>query len=303
MRVFAGPNNFVLKRELDDTKSEFVAEHGDLALEVIDAEEAGFGRLLSAVESVPFLSDKKMVIVYKLGALKEAGERVEELADIAGNTELIIVEQKPDRRSSYYKFLKKNTDMAEFSEPDERELGEWLVKEAEKAGAKLSQRDAYYLVQRVGGNQESTYNELKKLIDYGKDISKETIDELTEASPQTSIFNLLDAAFAGNSKKAMAIYDEQRIQGEEPLKILGMIVWQVHLVAMVESAGKLSDKDIMSASGLKPFTLNKSRSIARRMGRKGIKDILDRLLKLDRQLKTTMVDADDALKNLLATIS
>ena len=93
---------------------------------------------------------------------------------------------------------------------------------------------------------------------------------MTEASPQSNVFNLLDSAFSGNLKEALEIYDEQRTQGEEPLKIFGMLVWQMHLVALVGSAKGQSDSEIMQSSGLKPFTLNKSKSIARRLGRERI---------------------------------
>jgi DNA polymerase-3 subunit delta len=303
-RTFTGPNNFALKQALRGAKAEFVKKHGDLAVEAIDAEESDYNQIISAVESMPFLAEKKLVIVYSLGAVKDIAEKIERLIEAtAKSNELIIVERKPDKRSAYYKYLKASTDLSEFKELDERELANWAANETKKSGVKLGFGDAYYLVQRVGTDQELVSGELRKLIDYGKGISKDNIDLLTEASPQTNIFNLLDSAFSGNYKKAMSIYDEQRLQGGEPLKIFGMIIWQMHLVALVESAGDRTDAEIMKTSGLKPYTLNKSRLIARRMGKEKIQNILNELVKLDRQLKTTSVDIDDALKNLLLTIS
>lgn len=304
VRIFVGQNNYALKKELGGIKAKFTDKYGDLALEMIDGEETPFEQIKSAVESVPFLAEKKLVIVHSLSQNKDAAEKIEALAESAeSGNDLIIVEPKPDKRSSYYKYLAKNTELIEFNELDERELANWLAKEASDRGAKLSFTDAYYLVQRVGSNQELASNELNKLIDYGEGISRENIDSLTEASPQTTIFNLLDSAFSGNLEQAMDIYDEQRTQGEEPLKIFGMIIWQMHLVALVDSAKNQSDAEIMKASGLKPFTLNKSKSIARRMGRKQIKKVLSEMVELDKMLKTTPVDADDALKSLIVSIS
>ncbi len=303
-RVFIGQNSFALKRAIRDSKAEFAKQYGELSVEIIDGEEAEYNQIVAAIESVPFLAEKKLVVVYELGTIKEANENIEGLIDKAetGN-ELIIVEPKIDKRGTYYKYLKKQADLTEFNEPDERELANWLTNEAKKMGAKLSFADAYYLVQRVGIGQELAANELKKLIDYDKDISRANIELLTEASPQTTIFNLLDAAFGGNSRKAMHIYEQQRIQGEEPLKIFGLIVWQMHLVAMIDAASSRSDAEIMKTSGLKPFTLNKTHSIAQRMGREQIRNTLAKLVELDRQLKTSSIDADDALKNLLISIS
>lgn len=303
-KVLTGPNSFALKQALNEIKAEFVRQHGDLAVEVIDGEEASYEQIISALESVAFLVEKKLVIVQALSSNKEAVEKIEKLIEAAqtGN-DLVIVETKLDKRGAYYKYLKKDTDLNEFTELDERELANWLVEEAKARDAKLNFGDAYYLVQRIGANQRVASNELKKLIDYDKQISRSSIDLLTEASPQTNIFNLLDSAFSGDNKKLLKIYDEQRTQGEEPLKIFAMLTWQLHLVALVEAAGDRTDNEIMQASGLKPFTLNKSKSIARRMGRQKIKMTLQRLTQLDKQLKTTSVDADDALKNLLLSIS
>jgi DNA polymerase-3 subunit delta len=301
VRVFCGANSYMLKQELNKVKTDFIKKYGELSVEVIDGEEASYEQIKDAVNSVPFLAEKKLVIIHGLGQNKAAAEKIEELAEAAN--ELTIVEPKPDKRSAYYKFLKKNAEVIEFSEPDEHALARWLVEEAGQKGAKLGLGDANYLIQRVGLNQQHLNNELNKLIDFGQGISRETIDRLTEASPQTTIFNLLDSAFSGNMAKAMDIYEEQRTQGEEPLKIFGLLVWQMHLVALVDSAKGRSDSEIMNVSGLKPFTLNKSRSIARRMGRERIRKILSEMVETDRMLKFTSVDADEALKSLLVSIS
>lgn len=302
-RTFTGSNSFALKKALKDIRLEFTEKYGDLAIEVIDGEESSLEQVVAAIESVPFLAPKKLIIIHGLSAIKEATDKVENLVEKASETnELIIVESKVDKRSTYYKYLKAKTELKEFNELDERELANWLVSEAKEGEAKLSSSDAYYLVQRVGNNQESVSNELKKLMAYSKDISKENIDKLTESSPQTSVFNLLDAAFEGNAKRALRIYDEQRSQGVEPLNMLAMITWQMHMVALVDSAGKRSDPEIMQESNIKPFVLNKSKSIARRMGKPAIGNMLTRLVNTDKQLKTTSVNPDDALKSLLLSL-
>lgn len=304
VKVFIGPNSFALKQALSEVKAGFIKQHGDLAVETIDGDEADFQKVKSAVQSVPFLSSSKLTIVYNLGSIKEPAEEIEGIINSIGDEEeLLIVEPKPDKRSSYYKYLKKNTEVKEFNELDERALAAWAVEYSKEKGAKLSTSDANYLIQRAGTGQELLSNELKKLIDYDVNITRENIDSLTEASPQTTVFNLLDAAFSGNTKKAIEIYGEQRYQGEEPLKILGLIIWQLHLVALVDAAEGKSDSEIMQASGLKPFTLNKSKSIVRHMGRQKIRDTLNKLVELDKRMKSSLIDPDEALKDLIISIS
>src|SRR5690349_864906 len=115
VRTCTGNNSYALKKELRELKRKFVDEYGDLSLEIIDGEEASYEQIKDAVSSVPFLAEKKLVVVYEPGKSKDIAEKIEELFDITefGN-DLIIVEPKPDKRSSYYKTLKKNSEMVEF---------------------------------------------------------------------------------------------------------------------------------------------------------------------------------------------
>lgn len=304
VRTFTGPNTYALKKTLHDIKNEFTKKYGELSLEIIDGEETVYEQAIAAVESVPFLAEKKLVVANNLGLMKGIEDKIAQLVESAKNAnELIIVEQKLDKRGAYYKYLKSNTDLKELKDLDERELANWLVEQANNSRAKLGFSDAYYLVQRVGTNQEAVSKELRKLIDYDRQITRKNIDLLTEASPQSSIFNILDSAFGGDSKKALDIYDQQRLLGVEPLNIFGMVVWQMHQVALASAAGNRTDPEIMQSSGMKPFVLGKSKAIASRMGREKIKNTLSKLVELDKMLKTTSVDADEALKSLLLSIA
>ncbi len=82
-------------------------EHGALAVERLDGEEASYEQIIGAVESLPFLAEKKMVIVQDLSANKQAVEALEQIINLAGDTtDLVVVEPHPDKRAAYYKQLK-----------------------------------------------------------------------------------------------------------------------------------------------------------------------------------------------------
>src|SRR6185312_15650684 len=126
--VFTGENGFALKAALDARVSAFIAEHGDIAVERLDGEDASFERLQESLQSLPFLASRKLVILRNPGLNKQFSEQVESLAHgLPETTDVIIVEAKPDKRSTYYKLLKKLTDLHEFPELDENGLARWLV--------------------------------------------------------------------------------------------------------------------------------------------------------------------------------
>jgi DNA polymerase III delta subunit len=166
----------------------------------------------------------------------------------------------------------------------------------------LQPAEALYLVQRVGLNQQGLSNELEKLLTYQPVINHATIDLLTEPLPSSSVFDLLDAAFSGNTKRAMQLYQEQRQQQVEPQAIMGMLCWQMHALAVVKANEKLGVQGIASGAKMSPYVVEKTMRLVSGLSLKQIKDLVKRVLDLDIRLKSEPVDADDAVQHLLLTI-
>lgn len=302
--TLTGENAFGLRRELDKLVGAFVAEQGDLALERVDGEEADFNRISEALTSLPFLASKKMVLISRGSANKRFVEHIEQLfAQLPETTDVILVEPKPDKRSSYYKFLKKSTDFREFNQLDLNGMSRWLADEAKSRGGSLNQRDAQYLTERVGLDQQLLANELEKLLLYQSEITRETIDLLTEATPQSTIFQLLEAAFAGNAKRAMTLYQEQRALKVEPPQIIAMLAWQLHVLALIKTAGERSADSIVAEAKISPYVVRKSQSIAGKLTPAELKKLIADLLDIDLRSKRTALDADEALQNYLLKLA
>ena len=237
--VLTGENGFALDRELKKLTDVYLKENGDLSLEKIDGETAEPARIREALISAPFLAPGKLVVIRNLGANKQASEQIEQLFDdLPDTTEVIMVESKFDKRTAYYKFLKKHADLREFPELDPSGLANWLVRAAKEGGGSISPGDARYLVERVGTNQQLLAGELNKLLLYDPEITRATIGLLTDATPQSTIFQLLEAAFAGDRARALKLYDEQRSQKVEPPQIIAMLAWQLHVLAVIKTAGE-----------------------------------------------------------------
>ncbi len=301
--VLTGSNAFGLRAELRRLVDAFVATHGDLALERLDGEEASLDRLRESLESLPFLASKKLVVLQSPSANKDFAERaVDLLKDLPETTDVIVVEPKLDKRLSYYKFLKKTASYQEFNELDEQGLAKWLAAEAKNRGGSLSQSDARYLVERVGVHQQLLANDLEKLLTYSPQITRQTIELLTELAPQSTIFELLDAALSGNTKRAMQLYAQQRALKVEPQQIIAMLGWQLHILALVKTAGNRDAAAIAKEARLNPFVVRKSQSAVRRLSLSDLKGLIHRTLQLDIRLKSEPLDADEALSHLLMSI-
>jgi DNA polymerase III subunit delta len=236
--TLTGSSGFGLAGELRRLVGTFVGEHGELALERLDGQEADFARIREALTALPFLSARKIVVLRAPGTNKQFAEAFEQLCgEIPETTDVILVEPKLDKRLSYYKSLKKLTDFREMNELDPSGLARWLAGTAKARGGTLNPADARYLVERAGANQQLLSNELEKLLLYDPNISRQTIDLLTDETPQSTIFQLLEAAFAGHRRQAMKLYSEQRALKVEPPQIIAMLAWQLHVLAVIKTAG------------------------------------------------------------------
>jgi DNA polymerase-3 subunit delta len=302
--TLTGENGFGLGAVLKQMVEAFVDAHGDLALERLDGQEAGFEQIRAALTSLPFLAARKMVVLRGPSANKQFVEKFEPLLpEIPETTDLILIEPKLDKRLSYYKFLKKQTDFREFPELDLSGLARYLVETAKARGGSLSPGDARYLVERAGPSQQLLSNELEKLLLYDSNVSRRTIDLLTEPAPQSTVFQLLEAAFAGRTKTALKLYAEQRAQKVEPPQIIAMLAWQLHILAIIKTAGSLSADEIARQAKINPFVVRKSQSVARSLSLADIKKLVADLLKIDVRTKRTMIDPDEALRHYLIALS
>lgn len=294
-------NEFEVKKFTSQLVNKFVQDHGDLAIERIDGEEISTGLILDAIQGVSLLVDSKLCII--TNPSKEFLELLADGIEVPETTEVIIVIPKIDKRASYYKKLVKLKGYQDFAAVSVRDLAAWVVDATKAAGGQISRYDAQYLVDRVGANQLILKSEIEKLTTSDAHITKRLIDELCEPTPQSSVFQLVDAAFAGKLEESKKLYQEQRAQRVEAHAILGMIAWQLHVLAIVKAAEMTTVRDVASEAKLSPFVVRKSQPIARKLSMEQIKRLIAQAKELDTSLKSEPIDSDQAMQTFLVSLA
>jgi DNA polymerase-3 subunit delta len=158
------------------------------------------------------------------------------------------------------------------------------------------------LVERLGTNQQMLSSELNKVALYDKNITKKSIEINTEAIPQSSIFELLDSVFSGDSKRALTLYREQRALQVEPIQIISMLVWQFQIVALIKASKGLTSDQIARESKNSPYTVAKTMRIASKISLTQLRRMIHDLLELDVKRKTQKIDDDEALQHYILSI-
>jgi len=282
----------------------FLAEYTDIGLERLSADEVGYDRLVEAVQSLPFLAPRKLVVIRGGSLNTEFTEKFESfLGAVTESTDVLIIEGKLDKRTVYYKQLKKLTEFHEFTVLDADGLARFAVEYVKDEVGTLSMADARFLVERTGTNQMAITHELDKLLTYNPRITKDSIVLLTDEVPQSKIFDLLDAAFAGQVSRTQALYSDQRAQGVEPQQIVAMLVWQLYTMAIVKAGQQRSSAEIAGLAKINPYVVEKTRQLARKIPLTTLQHMITSLRVLDVRSKSESIVLDDALQHYLLTLS
>lgn len=303
IELITGVNYFALDAYLKKRQDDFLNTYGDTAFERFEGEDSSLERLIDAVQSVPFLSERKMVVVHDASKNKLLCDSIDRIIDrLLDTTDLLFVDPKIDKRLVFYKTLKKHAKLSSFDELDETATIKWIKEYSQQQGTMITQDVAGYLVSRTGLSQQLLARQVEVLALHSDVITRDNVDLLVEPSSQSTIFDLIDAVLRGEHKRAIELYEDQRKQKVEPQQIIGMMVWQLHVLAILQSSKGKPIELIASESKISPFVLRKSQTLSQKMDHTTLLSIVQKLIAIDSSIKTTNSPVDASMKNLLLSI-
>lgn len=284
--VLTGDNSFELSRAL-----ELLAQGYDGEISRADGEDMSLDTLIEHTTAVSLFATDRMVIIRDLSTNKSVwtalGERLDTIGD---EVHLVLVEPALDKRTSTYKKLQKMADIKTFVAWTERDSGKaelWVGQQAKQLGIVMDKKSIQTLLNRVGLDQWSLYHALEKLAVLGTaDVS--VIEEIIEAQPNENVFNLLDAALNGNSRRVSEmIRGLQRSQ--DPYMTFGLLSGQVFQLAALAVSDNTST-ELAGSIGAHPYALGKLAPYARKLGRNGTKTMVRTFADTDSLMKSTPTD-------------
>lgn len=284
--VLTGDNSFELARALDAIRAGFAG-----VPEQYDGEDLELAQLPDLLLGGTLFATERLVIIKGLSANKQLWDVLPEWLEKSDpDTHVVLVEPKPDKRTKTYKELKKNAAMQEFvswSDRDVMAAEKWVADESARQGVALDKKLAQQLVIRVGLDQWQLFHAIEKLAVL-ETVDSDTIERVIEANPTENVFNLLDAALRGDSKKTSAMIRTLQIS-QDPYMTFGLLAGQVFQLAALAAADKPSG-EIAAAIGAHPYALGKLAPYAKRLGRPGARRILTIFADADTAMKSSAVD-------------
>ena len=283
--VLCGENEFDKRQKL----AALIA--GGAVPERYDGEQLDAASLRDIMQGQSLFALERTVIISQLSDNAALWAELPAIT-VSGSTEVILLENKLDKRTKTYKWLRKNAEMYEFAPLNERQkpkLVKWCVSEAKKRGCTLSAAQAERLIDRLGYDQLRLNNFIEQLALAGK-ITDDLLDKMAPLSKSESVFELFAAALSGNTERVHEIIAYLEIEGgaDSAYQTMGLLASQaVNLSALVLSGG---DKAIVAADfSVNPYALQKLSSYARGIDVDRLAAIHHSLFYADLQMKTTSV--------------
>lgn len=278
--VLTGTNSF----EMNEALQAIVAQFEGTA-ERIDGADLELKQLPDLVMGGTLFAEKRLVIIRGLSENKTLWEKLPEwLPRVSDDVHLVLVETKPDKRTSAYKELKKAADVREFAEWTDRDRAladAWVQKRAESQGVKLDKKLAHHIVERVGLDQWQLAQALDKLA-LADTIDIATIEALIDANPAENIFQLFETALNGDSVKLHEMLQTLELT-EDPYQLFALLSSQAFQLAGITYAGP--DQNPAQDLAIHPFVASKLSRHARKIGKSGAARILKAFAKADADMK------------------
>jgi DNA polymerase III subunit delta len=301
--TLTGANTFAIQEKLAEIKQKFVDKNGSEGIESLNGESLDPVNLPQILTSISLFTPNRLIIIKNISENKAASEKlIGYIESIPDEVTVIIKENQLDKRTVLYKTLKKLTDFHEFAEPSEQEIIKWIQVRTQQEGGKIDQTVARKLYEMVGADQMRLSNEIPKLVAFQTQISLEVLNELVEANPSDTVFQLLENSLNGQTKQALEILDNLERSFEDPFQTANMLIWQTQVLAIVKSAGQRSDSEVAKEAKLNPYVVQKTRTLARRIDRPKLLNIIDAVAKLDIRLKSTSVEPWRAIEQTILLI-
>lgn len=312
--LFFGEESYLVKLYEHKMRDQVVAKEMDMMnTDIFESKDTTSEAVLAAAETLPFMSDNRLVVyrgsgLFATGKKDETDKMAAKLDELPGSTVLVFVEEKVDKRNKLYKKVASMGRAVEFKIPSEKDLADWVVRSAKKAGKKISANTAGFLLHTVTYNMETIEHELQKAIDFigeREEILKEDVASVCTKSLESKIFELVGAIGNRQPHIALDIYNNLIMLKESPLMVLSMVARQFRLILQ---AKLMQEKGIPSVEAAKVlgqpgFVIGACMRQAKHFSKEQVLEAISDCLRTDTSIKSGQMQDKLAVEVLIMAYS
>jgi DNA polymerase-3 subunit delta len=293
---------------------------------VLDGKTVTPEQLRNACETVPFLADKRLVIVEGLferfepprkngrkKALRQAehAEEIKKIVAVAGAVppfaELVFIGAGVRAANPLLRELAVISKIQSFPLLKTAQLQPWVERRVKQVGGSIAPPAVAALVRFVGNDLWTMANEVDKLVLYasGRRIEEADVKAVVSYAREERVWEMVDAVLESRGGVAQDALQQLLQQGMAPAQLLVALSRQLRTIFLVREmrAGGRSRPEIQLKLGLSSdFQVRKAWEQSEKYSPARLRELYHRLLETDVSIKTGRLDGEIALNILIAEL-
>jgi len=326
--ILLGQDDYSLSESLEEIKRG-IGNQALLAANTttLDGQQITLDQLRTVCETLPFLAERRLVIVKGLlerfeprgkssrrkkitrvtnhqNEYKSLGAYISQLPD---STILVLIGNRVTSKNPLFSELSAKAKVKSFPLLRGTRLRQWIQKHVMEEGGTISAQAIDLLAKLVGGNLWIMTNEINKLTLFtsGRRIEEGDVKTVVSYAQQASVFAMVDAILEFKVGLAEQSLHQLLQRGASSAYLLVMLSRQVRMIVRVKELRnqRKSEIAIRSKLGLtSEFAWHKTIEQAERYPLERIKEVYPKLLEADLSIKTGKYEGELALNILIAEL-
>lgn len=309
--LFTGEEIFLSEFYTNDIRKRLFGENDDgFNLLTVTREKPDINTADDFINSYPFMSEKKLLIIKESGLLKKATDAEKNfwqkaLASVPRYCIIIFCENDIDKRNAIYKAITASGCTIEFKYQQGHALITWVQNFISSKGKSISSKDAQYLIDACNPGMINIKCEMEKLLCLRKEnspITANDIDRLVTKSLQSKVFEMAEDIARGKRNDAYKKLDSLRALNVKPPEILPAVFSKFSSYRKIKLLSHLSVREIAVKMNQKDFFVKKDMQSCASMSIEQIEKILFLCKEADFKLKNGMSDGWTELMLIISEI-
>ena len=326
--ILLGQDDFSRRQALEELKRGM----GDQALlatntTTLDGQQLTLEQLRTVCETVPFLAERRLVIVNGLlgrfepisksrrqgktvsivnqqNEYKSFGTYITQMPD---STTLVLIDGRIGSSNPLLREISAKAQIKSFPRLKNARLRQWIGQRVKQEGGSISPEAADLLTKLIGSELWIMASEINKLVLFtsGRRIEEADVKAVVSYAQQTSVFAMVDAIVEFKAELAEQLLQQLLQRGAAPAYLLSMLARQVQMIVRARELRKQGEPEIEIKNRLgltSDFALRKTLEQASRYSLPRLKEVYHHLLEADLSIKTGKYAGELALNILVAEL-
>lgn len=305
-----GEESFLLKSYKKQLITSIHGDGNEMNYSYFEGNKTNPMDVIKASETLPFFADSRLIVVENSEFFKKNKNDAitKYIENVPETSHIIFIEREIDGRCKAITNIKKYGYIAEMTINSRADLINWIERKLAKEKQRIERSTIHYLIEMVGTNMELLNSELDKLSSYayGQEIiTLEDVKNICTGQPVDKIFEMLDAIFQKEQKKALDKYYDLVTLRTPSVIIISQLrthIRRLLLVKELTKEGKVSN-EIAAIAGFYPSFVGKYQKQGNKYNVKQLKEMMEEVAETDRAWKSGDLNEVVAVELLIVKYS